>query len=98
MIYNNIEKIKFPFLHNAIKKLSKKYSFHDIYMDEKGEMAIEFYGKLSIDSIKDILVTIHPKIINKDDIELDYSMNYSFSDDMKETRIYSASNIDYRTF
>ena len=66
-------------------------------MDKKGELCITINAKLSIDDIKDILVSIYPKSIDKDDMGLDYSMNYSFSDDMQKTYVYSADGIDYRT-
>lgn len=97
MIFNDINNIPYSFLKETATKLSEKYPLYNIYMDKRGELCITINGKLSIDAIKDILVTIYPKNINKDDMGLDYSMNYSFSNDMQKTYVYSADGVDYRT-
>ena len=96
-IFNKIEEIPYKFLKETATKLKEKYPLRNIYMDKRRELCITFNAKFSDDTIKDILVAVHPKDISKTDIELDYNLNYSFSDDMQKTYIYSADGIDYST-
>lgn len=65
-------------------------------MDREGGIAITLKGKLSEDAIKDVLQNISPKDFCKDEMSLDYSIDYSYSDDMQKTHVYSADGIDYR--
>lgn len=95
MIYRDYTSIPYPFLHDAALVISKRYTLESIYMDKEGGICITLQGKLSDDAIKDILQNINPNDVCKDSIELS-PLNYSYSDDMQRTYVYSADGIDYR--
>lgn len=95
MIFCNIQDIKFPFLKEAATKLSKKFTIHNIYMDPRGEISITFDGKLNEYSLKYIFTIINPWESKPSDYELS-ALDYSYSDDMQRTHVFSADGIDYR--
>lgn len=95
MIYNNYNTIPYPFLHDAALVISKRYSLESIYMDKEGGICITLKGRLSDNAIKDILMNINPNDSCMDDYELS-PLDYSYSDDMQKTYVYSADGIDYR--
>lgn len=95
MIFHNIQDIQYPFLKDAATKLSKKFTIHNIYMDRKGGVSIAFEGKLDENSLKYIFTIINPRESKPSDYELS-ALDYSYSDNMKRTHVFSADGIDYR--
>lgn len=96
MIYPNVSTIPYDFLHDAARVISFRYKIDNIRMDGKGELCITLQGKLTESQIKDVIQNITPKDICMEDIELEYNLHYSYSDDMQKTYVYSADGIDYR--
>ena len=64
-------------------------------MDPRGGISITFEGKLSGDAIKYIFTIINPWESKPNDYELS-ALDYSYSDDMQRTHVFSADGIDYR--
>lgn len=95
MIFRNIQDIQYSFLKDAATKLSKKFTLYRIYMDPRGGISITFEGKLSENSLKYIFTIINPWESKPNDYELS-ALDYSYSDDMQRTYVYSADGIDYR--
>lgn len=95
MIFRNIQDIQYPFLKKVATQLSKKFTFHNIYMNRKGEVSITFEGKLDENSLKYIFTIINPWESKPSDYELS-ALDYSYSDDMQRTHVFSADSIDYR--
>lgn len=96
MYYTDYNTIPYPYLHDAALVLSKRYNLHSIYMDKQGELGITIKGKLNEKQVKEILKNINPFDSTDEDYDLEYSLNYSYSDDIQETYIYSTDGIDYR--
>lgn len=95
MIYKDYTTIPYPFLHDAALIISKRYSLESIYMDREGGICITLKGRLSDNAVKDILMNINPWDFCADDYELSL-LDYSYSDDMQNTYVYSPDGIDYR--
>jgi hypothetical protein len=95
MIYTDYNKIPYPYLHDAAMVISKRYTLKSIYMDKRGEVCITLGGKLSENAIKDILMNLNPWDSSIEDYALS-PLDYSYSNDMQDTYIYSADNLDYR--
>ena len=96
MTYRNYTSIPYPFLYDAALVISKRYTLESIYMDKEGGICITLTGKLSDNAVKDILQNINPNDVCKNSIELS-PLDYSYSDDMQRTYVYSGEGIDYRT-
>lgn len=96
MTYRNYTSIPYPFLYDAALVISKRYALESIYMDKEGGICITLAGKLSDNAVKDILQNINPNDVCKNSIELS-PLDYSYSDDMQRTYVYSGEGIDYRT-
>lgn len=109
----SIQDIKNPFLHDAAYVLSlrendkgeKIFKFRSLYMDPTGECAISYYGHLTEQEIKEVMLNfcypgedksydeIHPTIW--EDYEF---MKGNFSKgDPDYTTIYTPDGLDYRT-
>ncbi len=95
MTYTDYNTIPYPFLHDAALVISKRYTLEGIYMDKRGELCVTLAGKLSENAIKDILQNISPWDLDFNDYELN-PLDYSYSDDMQKTYVYSAEGLDYR--
>ncbi len=95
MTYKDYTSIPYSFLHDAALVISKRYSLESIYMDKEGGICITLAGRLSEYGVKDILQNINPWDSCIDDYELS-PLDYSYSDDMQRTFVYSADGIDYR--
>ena len=111
MYATTVQNIKVPCLHNAAYVLSlrenskgdKIYKFRSLYMDKSGECAISYYGRLSEQEIKEVMINfcypgedksydeIHPSY-NKD-----YYYPYTDGTDEDYTIIYTPKGLDYRT-
>ncbi len=96
MFYTNYNKIPYPYLHDAALVLSKRFSLISICMDKKGEVCLSFKGKLNEKEVKEVLKNINPFDSTDKDYDLEYILDYSYSDDMQETYVYSTDGIDYR--
>lgn len=99
MIYNHIEDIPYPFLHDAVL-LMDKYTegFKEIYIDPNGECTITLKGKLTGEQIKRALCDLDPNVIWESSID-DYKPKCfrDFNYLKEDTLIYTKGNIDYRT-
>lgn len=96
MIYTDYNKIPYPFLHDAGLVLSKRFTLISIQMDKKGELCLGFKGKLDEKSVKEVLKNLNPFDSTDEDYNLEYILDYSYSDDMQDTYVYSTDGIDYR--
>lgn len=99
MIYNSIEGIPYPFLHDAVL-LMDKYTegFKKIYMDREGGCAITLKGILPEEQIKRVLADLDPKTTCDSSInnyEPKYCVNYEYF--KGDTLIFTEDSIDYRT-
>ena len=99
MIYNHIEDIPYPFLHDAVL-LMDKYTegFKEVSVNPNGGCTITLKGELTGEQIKRALCDLDPNITCESSID-DYKpkcfrdFNYLKGD----TLIYTKKNIDYRT-
>lgn len=66
-------------------------------MDNKGGVCLTFNEILKDNAIKDILQQLIPQDINLDDINLEYNLTHSYSDDNQQTCVYSPDGINYKT-
>lgn len=96
MRYTNYNTIPYPFLHDGAMVISLRHSLESVYMDKEGGVCLTIKGKLSEDAVKDILQNINPNDLCEDEMSLDYNLDYSYSDDMQKTYVYSPDGIDYR--
>lgn len=98
MIYTDFTKIQYPFLQDAIFIiLYRGYKLKNVYMDNKGGVCLTFNEILKDNAIKDILQQLIPQDINLDDINLEYNLTHSYSDDNQQTCVYSPDGINYKT-
>lgn len=96
MFYTDYNKIPYPYLHDAALVLSKRFSLTSICMNKNGEVCLSFKGKLNEKEVKEVLKNINPFDSSDEDYDLEYILDYSYSDDMQETYVYSTDGIDYR--
>lgn len=96
MVYTNIKDINYPFLHDAAVVISKRYNLNSIYMDKWGGICITLQGLLTEAQVIDVLMNISPWDSCASDWALS-SLDYSYSNDIQQTYIYSPDGIDYRT-
>ena len=114
MYATTIQDIEVPFLHDAAYVLSlrendkgkKIFEFRSLYMDKSGECTISYYGELTEQEIKEVMINfcypgedkfydeIHPKIDN-DYIYIDE--NSLCKGDRPHTTIFTPDGLDYRT-
>ena len=106
-----IQDIEVPFLANAACVLSlrenekgeKIYKFRSLYMDKSGECAISYYGYLTEQQIKEVMINFCYPGEDKsyDDIYptvwKDYVKGNSSEDNSDYTTIYTPDGLDYRT-
>ena len=92
MTYRDYTSIPYPFLHDAMQKITENYSIKEIGMFTNGSLELTFQGKLSKEAVKDILTKLNP---SGHIIEPQWA-NYGYSYDMQETYIYTNNDIDYR--
>lgn len=113
MYTNNIQDINIPFLHDAAYVLSLRkndkgeqiFKLRNLYMDPTGECAISYYGWLTEEQIKEVMINfcypgedksydeIHP-IVWKD---YEYMKRNSSEGTPDFTAIYTPDGLDYRT-
>jgi hypothetical protein len=113
MYYTDIKDIEIPFLANAAFVLSlrennkgeKIYKFRSLYMDKSGECAISYYGRLSEQEIKEVMINFCYPGEDKcyDDIHPEYLYDYTYDNvhhangEPNYTIIYTPDGLDYRT-
>lgn len=113
MYATSIQDIENPFLHDAALVLSlrendkgeKTYKFRSLYMDKSGECAISYYGYLTEQQIKEVMVNFCYPGEDKsyDDIEPTMWRDYEYmKGNVSEGRpdytvIYTLDSLDYRT-
>ena len=108
-----IQDIEVPFLANTAYVLSlrenekgeKIYKFRSLYMDKSGECAISYYGYLTEQQIKEVMINfcypgedksyeeIHPKIWR----DYEFMKGNSSEGTSDYTTIYTPNGLDYRT-
>lgn len=97
MVFHNIEDVKYPFLHNALSIIAKMHTVKSIYLDPNGELCLTIVGKLSANAVRFILLHIlAPWDLGVENREPSAPLDFSYSDDMLLTYIYSPEGIDYR--
>lgn len=113
MYATSISDIENPFLKDAAWTLSwrtdltgeKLYKLRSLYMDKSGECSISYYGKLTEQQIKEVMINfcypgedksydgVHPKY-HKD---YTYENSHHSNGEGEYTTIYTPDGLDYRT-
>ena len=108
----NIKDIENPFLRSAAQVLSyrtnakgeKLYNFRSLYMDPSGECAISYYGYLTEEQIKEVMINYCYPYEDKcyDEVYPEKGVDYNYNelDDAAGkpfTIIYTPDGFDYRT-
>lgn len=113
MFATTIQDIEVPFLANAAyvlslrenKKGEKIYKFRSLYMDKSGECAISYYGHLTKQQIKEVMINfcypgedkfyaeIHPTVWK----DYEFMKGNSPEGNPDYTTIYTPDGLDYRT-
>lgn len=103
MIWHKVEEINNPFIHDAVLLCTLKgMSLRSVYMDQNGELAIRFNGKLSEQDIAFCLDCFNPypnAETRLSDIHPINMVDYVIQNDHQDgysTEIYSQEGIDYR--
>lgn len=101
MIYNNIEDIPYPFLHDACLTMDKyTKGFNRIRVDNKGECYIVLEGIIKNDTtLQRIMMELDPSVNSNSKLS-DYTPeiceDFYYDYDNNQTHIYTKDNIDYR--
>ena len=113
MYCTDIKNIEIPFLANAAFVLSlrennkgkKMFKLRSLYMDKSGECAISYYGRLSEQEIKEVMINFcypgEDKCYN--DIQPKYLMDYTYDNvhhangESNYTTIYTPDGLNYKT-
>lgn len=113
MYTTSIQGIENPFLHDAALVLSlrendkgeKIFKFRSLYMSKSGECAISYYGYLTKQQIKEVMMNfcypledksydeIHPRIWK----DYEYMKGNPSEEAPDYTTIYTPDDLDYRT-
>ena len=110
MYATSIKDIENPFLHDTAYVLSfrendkgeKIFKFRSLYMGKSGECAISYYGKLTEQQIKEVMINFcYPKEDKSyDEIHPSYNMDYYYpytdGTDEDYTIIYTPNGLDYK--
>lgn len=113
MYAQTIQDIENPFLHDAALVLSfrennkgeKIYRLRSLYMDKSGECAIAYYGRLTEDQIKEVMVNFcYPgEDVSFDEVHPIYMQDYSYENgrhangETEFTTIYTPDGLNYKT-
>jgi hypothetical protein len=111
MYTSRISDIEIPYLHNAAYVLSlredtkgnKIYKFRSLHVDPCGECAISYYGKLSEQQIKEIMINFCYPMEDKcyDEITPKYNIDYCYQNghhangEDEFTIIFTPDGLDY---
>lgn len=97
-LYKKSKLIEYPKFHDAI--LLCEYmglQWKSLYMDNKGELAITFEGKLNEEQVKTVLMHFKDILDGDTDVEkisCEYLKDYEYDDET--TRIFTPDGYDYR--
>jgi hypothetical protein len=108
-IYKKEELAKHQMFMQAVtlSELMTKSAFRSLYRDKSGELAVSFYGRLSEDSIKGILMHFKDLIdgdTNLSEISCVYGVDYMYSNthhsngEKEFTQIFTPDGYDYSSF
>ena len=113
MYTNTIQDINIPFLHDAAYVLSLRendkgeqiFKLRNLYMDPTGECAISYYGWLTEQQIKEVMINFCYPGEDKsyDEVHPEYMKDYTYENghhangETNYTIIYTPDNLDYRT-
>lgn len=108
-IYKKSELVEHPMFWNAIllSEMQTNAQWRSIYMDKSGELAVSFYGKLSEDQIKTVLMHFKDLIdgdTNVDAISCEYNTDYTYDNghhangEKEYTQIFTPDSYDYSRF
>jgi hypothetical protein len=114
MYYSDIKDIENPFLANAAFVLSlrednkgnKIYKFRSLYIDHSGECAISYYGRLTEQQIKEVMINFCYPMEDKsyDEITPQYNVDYHYENghhyngESEYTIIFTPDGLDYRNW
>lgn len=113
MYATSIQDIENPILHDAALVLSlrendkgeKIFKFRSLYMDKSGECAISYYGHLTEQQIKEVMINfcypledksydeVHPTVWK----DYEFMKGNSSEGNPDYTTIYTPDGLDYRT-
>lgn len=112
MYATNISEIENPFLADAAYVLSlrednkgnKIYKFRSLYMDKSGECAISYYGRLTDNQIKEVMINFCYPMEDKcyDEVNPQSHKDYTYDNghysngESEFTTIYTPDGLDYR--
>ena len=95
MTYRDYTSIPYPTLRDIVLNIAEGYPLESVYLTKEGGICITFNCRLGKIEVKDILRSINLWDLYIDDYELS-PLDYSYSNDMQRTYVYSADGIDYR--
>lgn len=95
MIYDNITKIPYPFLKDAVASISKNFEVQSVRVDFKGEVYVRVSGQLNDNEVKTILELLTPKDFKPIRDNVEYSTDYNYAETSEATYVYSPEGIDY---
>ena len=104
MYATTLNDIENAFLHDAIIVCEMQgFKLRSLYMDKDGECAVSFYGKLTEEQVKNILIQFYLDDVLLDDIHPEYYKDYKYENRRNAngeegfTQIFTPDGIDYRT-
>lgn len=104
MYATTLNDIENAFLHDAVMMCEMQgFKLRSLYMDKDGECAVSFYGKLTEEQVKNILIQFYLDDVLLDDIHPQYFQDYKYENghntdkEGEFTQIFTPDGIDYRT-
>lgn len=103
MYTTTINDIENAFLHDAVMLCEMQgFKLRSLYMDKDGECAVSFYGKLTEEQVKNILIQFYLDDVLLDDIHPEYYKDYRYRTprnncEKEYTDIFTPDGIDYRS-
>jgi hypothetical protein len=108
-IYEKPELVEHPEFQQAIilSEMQTNAQWRSIYRDKSGELAISFYGKLTEDQIKIVLMHFKDLIdgdTNVDNISCKYGVDYSYDNghhangEKEYTQVFTPDGYNYSQF
>ena len=108
-IYEKSELVEHPMFWNAIllSEIQTNAKWRSIYMDKSGELAVSFYGKLSEEQIKTVLMHFKDLIDGDTDvnnISCKYGVDYSYDNghhangEKDYTQVFTPDGYNYSQF
>lgn len=108
-IYEKSELTEHPQFFEAVllSEMQTKAKWRSIYRDKSGELAVSFYGKLTEEQIKTVLMHFKDLIdgdTDTDNISCKYGIDYSYDNghhangEKEYTQIFTPDGYDYSKF